>query len=57
MKYKTSLEVAEALGITRQAVMIYTKKYGIGKKFYGRWLFTDKDIEKIRNTDGRRKAK
>ena len=51
----SSAEVAEILGLKRHSVHVYYKKYGIGRMFKGRLLFTKKDIKKIRATDGRRR--
>lgn len=53
-EYLTSREVSKELGIEIQSVSLYHRKYGIGTKENGRLYFTRKDLEEIRNTDGRR---
>ena len=54
-KLFTSTEVANHLGIQRQSVTYYHKKYGIGKKYGMSVMFTAEDIQEILNTDARRK--
>lgn len=51
----TCAEAGKILGIQAQSISRYYKVYQIGEKRHGRVLFTAADIEKIRNTDGRRK--
>ena len=55
--FYTTLEAAEKLGITRQAVIYYSHKYNIGEQVGRTWFYTAEDIEEIRNTDNRRKPK
>ena len=54
-EYLTSREVAEELGIKIQSVSLYHRKYGIGTKVDGRLFFTRKELEEMRETDGRRR--
>ena len=54
-EYLTSREVAEELGIKVQSVSLYHRKYGIGTKVDGRLFFTRKELEEMRETDGRRR--
>ena len=51
----TTGEVAEMLDIQQQTVGLYYRRNQIGQKIGRDILFTEADIEKIRNTDGRRK--
>ena len=55
VKLYTSTEVAEQLGIKRQSVTRYFQVHAIGKKYGSSVMFTAEDIQKIRDTDGRRK--
>lgn len=57
-KLYTTKEVAEILGIKCNSVTYYHGKYGIGNqadpdKQTSPVLYTDADIEEIRETDGR----
>ena len=51
----SSREVSEMLGIKIQSVTTYFRKHGIGTKYGKSIMFTKEDVEKIRNTDNRRK--
>jgi len=51
----TTKEVAIILGIQMNSVGLYFKKFNIGQKYGRDLLFTESDIEEIRNTDGRKK--
>jgi len=55
-KLYSSAEVAEMIGIKQQSVGLYYRVHGIGTKDrFNNLLFTEKDIELIKKTDGRRK--
>ena len=52
----SSAEVAVMIGIKQQSVGLYYRVHGIGMKDrFNNLLFTEKDIELIKSTDGRRK--
>ena len=51
----SSREVSEMVGIQIRSVAIYFRKHGIGTKYGKSIMFTEADIEKIKNTDNRRK--
>ena len=58
----SAAEVAEILGIQKQSVLIYYRKFDIGRKMpdvkgrdFETVLFTEADIKEIENTDGRRR--
>jgi len=52
----TSAEVAVILELKQQSVAKYFRVHGIGSKDrFNNLLFTKKEIEQIRDTDGRRK--
>jgi len=53
-KLFTSTEVANQLGLQRQSITYYHKKYGIGQKYGMSVMFTKEDIQEIIDTDGRR---
>ena len=55
MKYYTSKEVAEILGIQQQSVSVRYRSHDIGEKIGGRLFFTDEDVDKLKVSDGRRK--
>jgi len=55
-KLYSSAEVAVMIGIKQQSVARYFRDEGIGTKDrFNNLLFTEKDIELIKKTDGRRK--
>jgi hypothetical protein len=52
----SSMEVGIMLGIQQQSIAKYYRNYGIGwKDRFNNLLFTKKDIEEIKATDGRRR--
>jgi hypothetical protein len=52
----TTAEVAEDLGISMARLRLIAARYGIGKKVGRDWLFTDADLEQLRQRpDHRRK--
>jgi len=53
-EYSTK-EVADIFGLKPHSILYYFHNHGIGRKGErGRFYFTEKEVEIIRNTDGRK---
>lgn len=50
----TTQQVAEMLGISTRAVRFAAEALNVGEKFGDRLLFTDEDVERLRNRKTRR---
>lgn len=50
----SSTEVAELFGLDRVTIWLRAKKTGVGRKLGGNWMFTEDEVEALRNApDGR----
>ena len=53
MELFTAAEVAAKLGLSKASVRAYATRYDVGTKYGRDWLFTEADIEAIRNRQGK----
>ena len=53
MKLYNKDQAAELLGIAPNSMREYARKYAVGQKVGRDWVFTDEDIEKLRQRPGR----
>lgn len=48
MPNHSTKQVAELLGITERAVRFWAERHGIGEKVGRDWVFTDEDVDRLR---------